>query len=313
MDAVLKMEPRTPPLTKDQFIATAEPFSVALDGYVIGGPFFLAKAPQGGPVVNFNHHEEVDRLATRATCAQVLMAIRQGFFQTFTRVIALVNDCDQDVCTSWVLLKHASMAETVWNPRLNRLVMMEDALDTTAGAYPYPIHLPVLRELAWVFEPYSRFRASGGLARRNADEFRGVVEDVEQRILAHILGNGSALDLQMDYRTIGGGTGWSLVQEQGAQARTKMFADGISAFVSVKERLDGTLQVVGGRMSPYVPFPSDKIIRALNEAERCGTDCWGGSENVWGSPRIAGTKLSLQELKAIVEEQVRLCTEIEKK
>lgn len=57
-----------------------EPFSIALDGYVNVGPRF----DHEGPRVNFNHHEEVDRLATRATCGQVLMAIRQGLFTRST-------------------------------------------------------------------------------------------------------------------------------------------------------------------------------------------------------------------------------------
>jgi hypothetical protein len=35
------------------------------------------------------------------------MAIRQGFFDTFWRLIALANECDQDVCTSWTLLNDA--------------------------------------------------------------------------------------------------------------------------------------------------------------------------------------------------------------
>ncbi len=88
-------------LTMSQFVEQTQPFSVALDGYVRGGPQYDLK----GPRVSFNHHEDVDRLATRSTCAQVLMSLRQGLFGRFRdaqgpQAHVWVNDCDEDVCTS---------------------------------------------------------------------------------------------------------------------------------------------------------------------------------------------------------------------
>ena len=86
------------PITWDKFLETEDTHAIALDGYVSGGPRF----DPSGPRVNFNHHEEVDRLATRSTCGQVLMAIRQGLFKTFRNgfgpyATVLVNDCDEDI------------------------------------------------------------------------------------------------------------------------------------------------------------------------------------------------------------------------
>lgn len=71
--------PGEPPWSWERFLAEAPGFSVALDGFVAASPRFDDR----GPHVNFNHHEGVDRLATRSTCAQVLMAIRQGLFDVF--------------------------------------------------------------------------------------------------------------------------------------------------------------------------------------------------------------------------------------
>ena len=65
MAVTLHMRPQDEPLTWEQFCATVGPYAVALDGYVAAGPRF----DPAGPRVNFNHHEEVDRLATRSTCA----------------------------------------------------------------------------------------------------------------------------------------------------------------------------------------------------------------------------------------------------
>lgn len=266
-------------------------YSVALDGYVNVGPRYNPKGHQ----VNFNHHEEVDRLATRSTCAQVLMAIRQGLFPI--RWVD-VQDCDEDVCTAVTLLRHRHLVAGTMNPLVNRLVAMEDALDCTAGAYPFPIDLPILEELAWVFQPYRNFRATGQLEKKNAAAYAGIITDVENRILRHVTGKGESIPLQVKYDPIGGGPGWTMVREIGAQARTAMFADGIRAFVSVRERADGRWAYVAGKMSPFIPLDLLGLAEDLNEEEArlveggdLKGDTHGGGNTVIGSPRGRGSAI----------------------
>lgn len=305
----LHVEPKTPAMSWEQFCATKPAFSIALDGYVYGGPKFM----KTGPYANFNHHEDVDRLSTRATCAQVLMAIRQGFFDTFRNgfkdtIHVYVNDCDQDVCMAVFLLRHGVVSGTVVNPILNRLVFLEDMLDTTAGAYPFPVEMEVLQELAWTFKPYTDFRLNGGLGRRNASEFEAIIELVEKRLEKTINGRGERVELETDYDVIGGGSGWSMVEEKGAQARTAMFGKGIRAFVSVQKRSDGRFQYSIGRMSTFVPFDIPGILAALNEAEGCGEDRWGGADTIGGSPRVAGSRLTPKEVETIINQYLaRIC------
>lgn len=303
------------PMTFGAFIKTHEPYSVALDGYVRGGP--QLKTTAGGPYMNVNHHEDVDRLATRATCAQTLMAIRQGLFSLFRddkgpRLNAYVNDCDEDVCTSWFLLKHHHLVQSTMNPMLNRLVAMEDALDSTAGAYPFPADLPTLSELNWVFEPYRDFRANGGLSLRKPLQFANVIELVEHRIMAHITGAGKSVPLDTRYERVGGSNGWTMVKELGANARTGMFADGISAYVAVRERQDGRFTYTVGKMSPFVPFDVELVLERLNDAEydkrhrldptvNCLREFWGGSDSVGGSPRVGGSVLTSDEVEEVVK------------
>lgn len=288
----LIVRPSDPPVSWATFCADSPPFSVALDGYVHGGPRF----DPTGPRTNFNHHEDVDRLATRATCAQVHLAIRQGFFDRFRgiegpRAFVFVNDCDQDVCTACYLLTHHYRGEHTMNPTLNRLVALEDMLDTTAGAYPLPIDLPALGELAWVFEPYSQARLAGELARRDQARFASIIEDVAGRIDRHVVGQGKSLAIDVRYKTLRRESGWVMVREIGAQARTAMFAHGIRAFASVRERADGRWDHVIGRMSQFTPFDLPAIlarVNAIDGTERAA-DCWGGGDNTIGSPRIAGS------------------------
>src|SRR5688572_12720551 len=85
--------------------------SIALDGFVSCGPRYddLTKH------INFNHHEEVDRLATRATCGQVYVALKQGLgeliYPNGQDWNVWVNDCDEDVCLSWFLLANPHLAK----------------------------------------------------------------------------------------------------------------------------------------------------------------------------------------------------------
>lgn len=288
-------------LTWDQFKLESPRYSIALDGYVRGGPQFEADAPRA----NFNHHEDVDRLATRATCAQVLMALRQGFFNCFRTsegptAHVCVNDCDEDVCMSWTLLKHHYLAEGAINPMINRLVAMEDALDCTAGAYPFPKDLPALRELAWVFQPYRQFRASGQLDRKDPAAFREIIADVELRILQHVMGKGKELPLDTRYESLGGGPGWSLVKEIGAQARTGMLSDGVRIFVSVRERADGRMTYVIGKLAPFIPLNLVKLTAELNLREEAPEDLWGGGDVIMGSPRNNGSRLSVSEVSSVM-------------
>ena len=304
--------PGEPPWSWERFVTEAPRFSVALDGFVASAPRFDDR----GPHVNFNHHEDVDRLATRSTCAQVLMAIRQGLFDVFRddqgpRALAYVNDCDEDVCTSWYLLSHHYLCQQSMNPRLNRLVALEDVLDATAGAYPFPVDAPALRELAWIFEPYRQFRMSGQIDRRDDQSprrFRSVIDDVTHRIEQHVIGGGGELPIDARYERIGGGQGWALVREIGAQARTGLFADGIRAYVAARPRDDGRWSYTVGRMSPFVRFRLEAIYDTCNAAEGAGEntsmdgDTWGGSDTVGGSPRIRGSRISPDELSRLIDE-----------
>jgi len=307
MTLTLEMRPQDPPKLWHTFIGEAPSYSIAIDGYVTGGPKF----DPNGPWANFNHHEEVDRLSTRATCAQVLMAIRQGLFRRFrnndgVQMKVYANDCDEDVCTTWFLLKNHHISESTMNPALNRLVHLEDMFDTTAGAYPFPADLPALKALAWVFEPYRRARLTGVLDQRDSSTFLGIVTDVENRIMRYVIGEGDEIALDTRYERLGGGSQWALIREIGGQAKTGAFADGIYAYVSVRDRPDGRFTYTIGRMSPFIMFDVPKLINILNQHE--GTvdnlDRWGGGDTIGGSPRVNGSKLTPGILEKIINENL---------
>lgn len=298
MSLILEMRPQDVPLSWEEFLEKTGPRSIAIDGYVRGAPFTDFE----GRRLNINHHEDVDRLATRASCAQVRMLMLQGLPDFLSdergyQVTVYANDCDEDVCATVFQFEHPFLCDHASAPALNRFIFMADALDATAGAYPFPVTLPLLKQLAWINAPYRSLRMSGGLARRDAEEFRGVVVDVGNRIMQHITGNGGEVDLDTRYRKIGGGPGWSLVEEVGAHARTKLFADGIKAFISARDRGDGRYTYSVGRMSPLINFPVLGLLKYFNVIEGSHADPWGGSDLIGGSGRVTGSRLTPSEIE----------------
>lgn len=281
-----------------EFCETYPPNSIALDGYVYGEPQFH---PNG--YANFNHHEEVFRLATRATAAQVLIAIRMGLFQAFdwNNLKIFVNDCDEDVCSAIFLLNNPRLVMSPSNPAINRFVQLVDFLDTTAGAYPFPVELNYSAQLRWVFLPYRLFRKTG-MHNKNSDEFRSIITDVGNRIMSLVLGSSESIHtLDTEFQVINTGKkGWKMVREIGTDSRIAMFNSGILAFVSVLGERDGIYRYVIGRLSPFISwFPLRSIFTVLNQAEGISNesfDRWDGGDDIGGSPRNSGSYLNPAQL-----------------
>jgi len=306
----LVVNPQNIGISWKAFTKFEPPRSIALDGFVVEGPRFRPD----GPWANFNHHAEVSRLETRATCAQVLLAIRQGLIDAMrgedgTEGISIyVNDCDEDVCLSVFLLRYHAMALGALNPAINRLVFLEDMMDTTGGAYPFPTDQVALSEMLWIFAPYHSFRVSGQIDERKEADFRLVIDEVGRRILAHIAGRGGTLPPDVRFDALFEGKGWTMVREVGRNARLGVYGAGIKAFVSYRAVDDDRYVYSLGRSSQYIRFPIPKILAALNVQETkqwrgmleaMPDDRWGGSDMIAGGPRT-GSLLTPQMVKETI-------------
>jgi hypothetical protein len=294
----LIMRPEVEPMAWDDFRVPERRYSIALDGFVKEGPRYDAD----GPWLNLNHHEEVERLATRATCAQALMSVRMGLYRRFfvdgePHADVWANDCDEDVCSSWLVLSKPHLTSQAMNPVLNRLIGVVDAMDSTAGAYPFRPDLPALQELAWIFQPYRAFRANGGIDRRDASEFTAIVTDVGHRMMEHVCGRGGKIPLNVSYSKRGGGTGWMMFTEDGENGRLGAFRDGVTAYVICRERSDGRMAYTVGRVSQFIPFDVPRLLAALSAAEGA---TWGGGNTIGGSPRAGGSRLTPAEVEKII-------------
>ncbi len=299
--------PKVPPMSWEEFKKEYHPFSIGLDGFIAAGPEFQSKS-EGGPRANFNHHEDVDRDSTLATCMQVFNAIRTGMIKEFTderpTITWYANDCDEDICMSSWLLKNHERAKPVHNVLLNKLVNLTNLQDMHSGLWPLPQESKVLRTLAWIYNPYRQARLNGTVDSRDPDRFWQVILDVHNRIDKYLANEGSDMDLNLEFRNMGGGEGWKMVEEVGEHARNGFLDKGITAFISVRYRNDGKYNYSFCRLSKFVPFPVPFILQRLNEIENLTNSPYqyGGGTNTGGSSRVTGTKLSPPEMINYVNE-----------
>ena len=299
------LEPKTIRSWPD-FVDSKPNFSIALDGYVKGPPQFLIQ----GPYANFNHHEGVARIATRSTCAQVYFYICLGLLDTFQKngephANVYFNDVDQDVCLScWLLRNSDKLDKLRIDSVLFQLIMFEDILDASAGAYPINPERPLLRKQAWIYEPYTRARSDGGIYHMPKNDMMQILRSVCNRIDSAIKGQGVQMDLDTTFETIGGGKGWQFIIEEGSYARTQLFSEGVKAYVSLIGGREGFYSYTIGKMSPFIQFPIVRIYEALNKAEDLTSqnNCWGGSPIIGGSPRKTGSRLSPDKIEKIIND-----------
>jgi hypothetical protein len=295
-----------PAITRDQFLSTHPPFSVALDGYVFGEPWL--RVTDRGPFRNFNHHETVDRSCTNATCEQARRAVVLGFFDLFRhggeRTATLwVNDCDQDVClATWILMNPDRATE----PLVRVISQIVDLLDMSAGVFPMPHERDLLGQVRWAFDPYTRVRPH--LAALTAESMRQVITDVHQRLNQFVIGQAEVLPLIGEYTLIGGGDGWLFAEVTHQSAREKMVAAGVRAAVEQFGRAGERYLYTLWRRSEYVVrFPIKELLGALNVAEGFAPvdpTGWGGAETVGGSPRGRGSTLRPDQVEAIINDVI---------
>lgn len=298
-------------VSRDEFLSDKfPPNSIALDGFCKGGPF-LDDANKGK--FNFDHHDGILRLAARATCGQVQVALNLGLLDNFHQNGQIkghlwVNDIDQDTALAiWLLLNpsHASSAS------INALVNVEGNLDATAGSYPYFPNLNVMESIFWIFQPYDQLRTEGKLASLSASEMLILLQALMDNIMKYAIGQGQKIGADMRYELIKSGTGWAMVKEIGRQARYGLFKDGINCYVIyLGQNSQGNHRFVIGKRSNMVSPVFNLIVfyaylNMLEGISQSCNDCWGGSDSIGGSPRNSGSKFKPDELFDKIETKLK--------
>ena len=293
-------------LSWDEFIQTKPPYSIALDGYVNSD----SELDFNGPYLNLDHHSGVKRLITRSTCAQVYLSIVLGLFKLFQKdnqphANIYVNDCDQDVCLSYWLLKNPDKIKNLKvQDNIARLIIGEDFLDATAGSFPIDLTRDITQQGIWIFEPYTIARNKGELKNHSASQVVELIKSVYERIDLYTEGKAQKIEVNARYEIVGGGKDWVLAKEIGAYARTKLYQEGVQALITFRINHDATYTYSIGKISSFINFPITDLYKVLNQAENLidSNNQWGGSTIIGGSPRRSGSKLKPEDLERIVND-----------
>lgn len=292
-----------------EFLETTPTRSIALDGVVRGGPNYDPATHH----INFDHHDGVVREATMSTAMQVYFAIKGGLMQALVHEgevesTIYVNDTDQDTSLAvWLLLHYKQFENTSSIPHINRLLALNDRWDITGGAFPMNLDDQLVRQYAWVFQPYTNLRKTGGLAQASESILLDNLEAVLGRLNKYMMNDAEEVPLDTRHEILCDGNGYKIVDEIGGnEARFHLFNQGMDAFVSiVARRLDGRMVCSIGRRSRFIPFPVQQLYDDLNAAEGLDrSNGWNGSDIVGGSSRLQGTGLSWEQIRDIVNARI---------
>ncbi|MFA6603825.1 MAG: hypothetical protein WCT10_03190 [Patescibacteria group bacterium] len=282
------------------------PRSIAVDGFCKGGPQF----DQDRIVLNINHHEGVDRIATRSSCLQAMLLVKLGLFDGFVDengrpcATLYLNDCDQDVALATYILLHP---EQVDRPKLKHLVRIEDLMDMSGGLYPTRKRLHLMKQLNWIMRPYTKARANGKLRELDAKGMETIVKEMHRRIRLTLFNGSTEVDVDTDYDVVSEHDGWVMVRERGEAARIGMAENKVKAFVSIIAESADRRHYTIGRLSQFILFPIPKLYDDLNKAEGLGSEAkhrWGGSDTIGGSPREVGSCLTPDEVAAVIDRRL---------
>jgi hypothetical protein len=283
----------------DEFLTRTPPYSIALDGAVVGKPRWDPRTTHQ----NFNHHEEVVRAATMSTSMQVFFAIKTGLMRRFAghQIHVWINDTDQDTALAvWLLRNWSRFTGVQSNPRIGRLLALTDRWDITGGAFPMVIDDRVLHEINWVFGLYTTLRRTGGLIGASEAVLRDNLEGTLARIDAYYMGDRVGTEeTPGEYEILYDSPRFKIVDEKsGLDARLRLFSQGsLTGYVSiVGHKGDLTVYTVG-RGSPWDEFEPAAIYPILNRIE--GREVWGGSDDIGGCR--AGSTLTWQQVRDAIE------------
>lgn len=288
----------------DEFVLAAPPRSIALDGYVLGGP----RLDKPRKVVNFDHHSGVIRDATMSTAKQVYVALKSGLMKFMGLreghdVHVFINDTDQDTCLAcWQLLNYAEIEGVKSSPIFNRLLWLTDVWDITGGAFPMLLKEKTVEQHNWVFRPYTNLRKSGALATANEAVMRDNLEAVLTRIDQYYRGDSGQEPLDVRYRVIHSFPRARCLlynEESGNEARYWLYTnDKMDSFICrVATRPDGRYVYSLGMRGQYEDYPIEEIYNVLNRAEGLTRESgWNGSTIVGGCSRLLGSGLDWPEI-----------------
>lgn len=290
----------------------AAPGSIFLDGVAVAAPF----ADLERQVYNLDHHEGCVRAFTLACCEQALVLLRKGLDLRRREWTLYANDADLDtVLAVWLLLNHLRLDEAggIARARVLPLVRLQGAIDA---------HGLELEDLC-AFPPDLQRHARAQMDRVRAEELalRASGEWNEVDLLQYFAGRLRLLDAIAyspgQLRDVGEIEELARAEiGQGSVAVVCRSELGIYEVERQLRRFHGArLGVIALQREPQqvtlrqvefgLPATLEKVYAQLNWVDPAAggqrsRNCWGGSGEIGGSPRLTGTRLDAQQIAEVL-------------
>jgi len=279
--------------------------TIFLDGAAQGPPFM--DASKG--IYNLDHHEDCVRAFTLATCEQAMIVILKGLDLDDERWTVWANEPDFDtVLAIWLLLNHRRLDDE--DPTLRRrmmpIVRLQGVIDAHGfeldelTAFPPRLQKATLETIndlrgeelelkgqgVWGTTDLLEFTHS---SLRKIDElvytpgdFEGIRE-VEELARVRITPHRLAVACRSE-------AGIYEVEEQ----LKEVHGDRLGLVILQKDDRTYTVRQV----DPFLPINLEDVYDRLNllDSAVSGNRRWGGSSDIGGSPRGAGTDLRIDEI-----------------
>ena len=290
--------------------------AIFLDGVYAGPPFLDNETRQ----YSLDHHEGCVRAFTAAACEQAVIMVLQGLPLEEGEWHLYVNQPDADaLLAAWVLLNHADLRRE--DQRLLRHVMpcvrLESVIDTHGLAGEVLAALPAKVSAAW------RDRLDGFVAHepeaRRSGAWRGDVLEFARAQLERLDGILLPADFLDGLRAVGEVERVELEREAAAVlCRSDLGVYEVERLLHERHGRHLGLIVLdlgGGHFTlrqtaAFLPRDLTHLYPVLNRRDphvtrTGGHDRWGGSAEIGGSPRQAGSGLSGPEIMALVAKTYR--------
>jgi hypothetical protein len=286
--------------------------SIFLDGYFSGPPFLDNERRQ----YSFDHHAgDCPRAFLLSACEQTVVMVLHGLPLDDGEWLVFINDPDLDaVLAAWVLLNHHPLRQNHAKVLFDvmPLIRVEGVIDA------HGTDMPALAGLSLrVWEHYEaeidalrttelELKKAGKWAETDFAEYvKSVFDKLDERLLpaSHLQEITAVKELG---RAILGQGKMAILcsSRQGIYAVEERLKERFGPRLAIIVLDPGDGRVVLRQVDPFLPKNLTHIYELLNQKDQNAKeqDLWGGSSDIGGSPRKAGSGLTGKQVLAAVSD-----------
>lgn len=286
----------------------APPGTIYLDGTAACAPFMDHEKQ----VYNLDHHEGCERAFTLATCEQALIMSMKGLDLRERQWRVFANEPDLDTALAlWIIFNHMRISrnDTMNRNMLFALVRLEGVIDALGlemralTAFPPPFLKRIQDTIDQLREEEIRLKSEALWQKTDFLEYTaGLLHKIDRIIyrseeLKDFKGVEELARIEVGRNRVAVVVATDLGIYELEPHLMKLYGQRLGWAALRKSNQQYTLR----QMDMFMPVSLKDVYNRLNFIDpavkfRTGTNRWGGSAEIGGSPRESGTRLSPQQI-----------------